>query len=474
MVQDPAPAAVVTIDCAGVVVGFGPEAERLLGYPHAEAVGRPIGDLIVPARLRQAHEAGLRRCVETGEGALLGTPFRMPALCRDGTEIQVELVVSRIRHAGAVAFEGRLREIHGPFAHDIELFLRAENCRVESARLRSAERRARIEYARLLTLVESLKVGVLLQDEQQRVVLNNSAFVEMFEPAQFTDPAAAGERADDTVRRGRPCFGDEVARVDGRMLERDYVPITLDGSTLGHLWVYRDVTAQTHVRRTLQEHNRILTEVSALKTEFVAVLSHELRTPLTSIATFAGMLDSTAEPAVHADPAEYRTAVAAIRRNADRMLSLVADLVLLARLESGEFALGTEPVALGALVRATAPKSARVSDGPPVSGDEELLRQLLDTVFGVVSGISAGVRVEATVSAAGWVIRLDADTTEPATTERLLSTRMPHPRYPDEYRTGALALMLARAIAARHGGALTTTVDVHTITITLTLPVANA
>ena len=69
----------------------------------------------------------------------------------------------------------------------------------------------------------------------------------------------------------------------------------LDGSTLGHLWVFRDVTAQAEVRRTLEERNRILTELSALKTEFVAVLSHELRTPLTSIATFAGMLDAAAQ-----------------------------------------------------------------------------------------------------------------------------------------------------------------------------------
>jgi hypothetical protein len=69
-------------------------------------------------------------------------------------------------------------------------------------------------------------------------------------------------------------------------------------------------------------------------------------------------------------------------------------------------------------------------------------------------------------------VRAHARTTEPATIERLLATRLPHPRYPGEHRTGALALMLARAIATRHGGNLATTVDPTSVTLTLTLPIA--
>jgi PAS domain S-box-containing protein len=608
MAQDAVHTAVVTMDFSGIVLDFSPAAERMLGYSREQAVGHRLSDLIIPARLRPAHEAGLRRYVETGDGALVDAAFRVPALRHDGTEIPVELVVSRTRHGGAEAFVGLLREVHRPGSRDLDEYLRAELFRAlveqsphlvaviddaghtryaspsatalfaaddggprglrfltecahpddrglareairlatagtptepvelrlpardgswravslqardlrahpavggiaffgtDATRARAAERRERIEYTRLLTLVESLKVGVLLQDEHRRVVLSNSAFVEMFEVGAtperlrgasgrlslreyrdlFADPVSASARADEIVRRGRPHFGDEVALVDGRAVERDYVPITLDGSTLGHLWVFRDVTAQAEVRRTLQERNRILSELAALKTEFVAVLSHELRTPLTSIATFAGMLDAAAG----LDPAEYRAAVGAIRRNADRMRSLVADLVLLARLESGEFALGTAPVALGPLILAATrasdaghngatPATARVSDGPPVTGDEDLLRQLLDTVFGVVGGIDAHMRIDAGIDAAAegtrWVIRVMATATEPATTERLLATRLPHPRYPGEHRTGALALTLARAIAARHGGDLATSVGPDTVTVTVTLPAA--
>jgi signal transduction histidine kinase len=337
----------------------------------------------------------------------------------------------------------------------------------DTTRARAAERRERVEYTRLMTLVESLKVGVLVQDEQRRVVLTNAAYVEL-----FADSDAARAGADEVARRGRPLFGDEVALRGGRVVERDYVPITLDGSTLGHLWVFRDVTTQAEARRALEERNRILTELAALKTDFVAVLSHELRTPLTSIATFAGMLDLAEE----LDPGEYRAAVGAIRRNADRMMSLVEDLVLLARLESRAIRPGTAPVDLPALLRATAPAPpapTAVPDGPPVCGDEDLLRELFETVFGVVAATGAGaVDLRAAVVDGRWEVRVHATTTEPATTERLLSSRLPHPRHPGEHRTGALALMLARAIADRHGGHLASVVAPTEVTVTVSLPVA--
>jgi len=560
------PVAVLTMDCAGILLDLNPTAELMFGYARDEAIGRRLSELIIPKRLRRAHEAGLRRYTETGEAPLLDAPYRLPALRRDGRELEVELVVSRVRHHGVEAFVGFAREATAPAPVQGELRLRADFFRAlvehspnlvavldeggragyasaaalslfgadgwpasgryideyahpddrahardavqralagkltepvefrlrdrdgvwravsvsardlrgqppvtgtvlyaaDTTRARAAERRERVEYTRLMTLVESLKVGVLVQDEQGRVVLSNSTFVELFEQG--------ATRADEVVQRNRPVFGDEVILRDGRVVERDYVPIMLDGSALGHLWVFRDVTAQTEARRTLEERNRILTELSALKTDFVAVLSHELRTPLTSIATFAGMLDVAAE----LDPTEYRSAVGAIQRNAERLMALVEDLVLLARLESRELAPGSTPVDVATLLRATAPAGAGpVPDGPPIRGDEALLRELLETAFGVVASAdtgAGGLELDASCDDAGWRIRIHAETTEPATTERLLSSRLPHPRHPGENRTGALALMLARAIADRHDGHLATVVGPTAVTVTITLP----
>src|SRR2546427_5168944 len=103
--------AIVTMDDQGVIVDFDEGAERLTGYSRAEAVGAHLSALLIPSRLRPAHDAGLRRYQETGAAPVLGTRFLMPALRRDGTEFTVELVVSRVTDTDPPAFVGRMREI---------------------------------------------------------------------------------------------------------------------------------------------------------------------------------------------------------------------------------------------------------------------------------------------------------------------------------------------------------------------------
>ncbi len=472
--------ATVAIDAKGIVTAWDDGATELFGYNENQTVGRRLADLIVPVRMRTAHENGLRRAERDSLTPLLDTRLDMPALHRDGHEFHVEIVVTR----EDARFVARMRELREPSPVSGELYLAAKGY----------QRRERIEVARLATLIESMGVGILLLDEHQRVVLTNSAFVELFAlglspeklrgtaprgaggtfTSAFADREAAEERIDETVKRGRPAIGDEVSLVGGRVLERDYVPVVLDGATLGHLWVFRDVTAQAEIRRGLEERNRMLTEVSELKTEFVRVASHELRTPLTSIATFAGMLAS--DDGI-LDPDDRQTAMTAIKRNADRMQILVADLLLLAQLESGETSLSTGPIDLPGLVREACDDAGvpvRISTGPAIEGDEALLWQLLVTAVGVVGAAAdPGAPVSASAIAGDdrWTIRVTTETAEPATLERLLSTHLPHPYAEGEQRTGALALMLAREIATRHGGKLTSAVTPTGVTVTVALPI---
>jgi len=82
--------------------------------------------------------------------------------------------------------------------------------------------------------------------------------------------------------------------------------------------------------------------------DFVANVSHELRTPLTSIQGYAEtLLDS---PAGEATRQEF---LQIIRSNAIRMSRLTEDLLILARVESGEQKLATAPVPASEIVRET-------------------------------------------------------------------------------------------------------------------------
>lgn len=94
-----------------------------------------------------------------------------------------------------------------------------------------------------------------------------------------------------------------------------------------------------------------LTEIErAEKTrrDFIANVSHELRTPLTSIKGYAETLqDSLPADGAGASPASTRSRefVDVIRRNAERMSRLTEDLLVLARVESGEEKLDLETLA---------------------------------------------------------------------------------------------------------------------------------
>src|SRR5678810_964228 len=86
--------AVVTMDPAGQITGWNPEAERIFGWSRQEAVGRRMSDTIIPPQYREAHERGLRRFLHTGEGPLLNKRIEITAVHRTGREFPVELAIS--------------------------------------------------------------------------------------------------------------------------------------------------------------------------------------------------------------------------------------------------------------------------------------------------------------------------------------------------------------------------------------------
>jgi PAS domain S-box-containing protein len=103
--------AVVSMDAEGRVIGWNPAAERIFGYEASDALGREMAELIVPARLRDAHRRGLARYLETGRGVVLDSRLELTGMRRDGTEFPVELTITRIALPGAPTFTAYLRDI---------------------------------------------------------------------------------------------------------------------------------------------------------------------------------------------------------------------------------------------------------------------------------------------------------------------------------------------------------------------------
>jgi PAS domain S-box-containing protein len=84
---------VIAANTQSQIIAVSAEAARILGYDDAEdLLGRRIV-AIVPQRLRQAHIAGFTMYLLVGRRPLLDTPVTFPALRRDGSEVDIELLV---------------------------------------------------------------------------------------------------------------------------------------------------------------------------------------------------------------------------------------------------------------------------------------------------------------------------------------------------------------------------------------------
>ena len=90
----------------------------MFGWSRQEAVGRELGEVIVPPRLRKAHRLGLRRFLVSGETAVIGTRQEMPGLHRDGHELTVEVSLSARNTSDGYVFTAFLHDVSERIASD--------------------------------------------------------------------------------------------------------------------------------------------------------------------------------------------------------------------------------------------------------------------------------------------------------------------------------------------------------------------
>lgn len=445
-----------------------PATRRLLGAQPGESLAGALARLAHPDDFQETY----RKVSEPGS---LAEPHEMRLRGLDGAWHVVSIIAADLRDDPAV---------NGVVFYGID-----------ATRARIAEERERARTARLFALLGSLAAGVLAVDEERRIVLANPALVEMLGlgvPPGMLDGATlaalppAGVDPSGWAALHRVTAGGtgvrELTLPMGQVVEIVSTDITVNGGSLGKLWVLHDVTASVAARRVLEEHNRQLAALSALKSEFIAIVSHELRTPLTSISSFTEMLGGPGELTSPDAP----EAVAAIARNTDRMLILVQDLRLLSQLETGDQAVASGAVDMADLAREVGDGidtggrvivvRSDITDGPLLDGDEQLLRQLVHAVTGTVAACAAGdeMRLRAAADETGWTLCATAPSGEFVTDEQLLATPLPVLDDASRQRSAALSVLLARAIAQSHGGSMIT--EVHpgsTATITVRLPLTG-
>lgn len=103
--------AVVTVNESGEVVEFNTSAERIFGHSRDTVIGQPMADIIVPQHLRDQHQQGMQRYLDSGESRILNQRIELEALHAEGHTFPVELTVSEVYFSDRQMFTAYLRDL---------------------------------------------------------------------------------------------------------------------------------------------------------------------------------------------------------------------------------------------------------------------------------------------------------------------------------------------------------------------------
>ncbi len=247
--------------------------------------------------------------------------------------------------------------------------------------------------------------------------------------------------------------------------ESSSVTVT-DIGTPGSVWELRCELLSKRQRLVTMQDKSEQQSIARVHTDFVANASHELRTPLANIL---GYVETLNDPKAGGDPSTRKRFLGTIRGEAERMQSLVSDLMSLSRIEAEKHRLPDNSVNLNDICNKVAEEfsgDAKISRKIPkqpvlVRGEEaqlsQMLRNLIDNAF-KYGGADVQVILEMVISGDGWVKVMVTDDGEgiapehlPRLTERFYRT---DPGRSKAVGGTGLGLSIVKHIVSRHRGRL--------------------
>lgn len=104
--------AIILADAKGTIIDFSPAAESIFGYTRNRALGSSMAELIIPPNLRDAHHAGMKRFLKTGEKKIIDAGrVEVTAMRSNGASFPVELSIGMTMEPEGPIFIAYVRDI---------------------------------------------------------------------------------------------------------------------------------------------------------------------------------------------------------------------------------------------------------------------------------------------------------------------------------------------------------------------------
>jgi PAS domain S-box-containing protein len=337
---DAAPDGIVVCDDRGILVLVNSAAERMFGYDHDELLGASL-EALIPEHARPRHEHH-RAAYNAGPRLRpMGTDLELHGRRKDGSELPVEISLS-------------------PFTTDRGLLIIAGVRDVTDRRQLERDKKRATTY--LLSAVEAVQQAFLLFDENDQVIMVNSAareltgsvgnapiigrsFEDLLRATIATGIYDLGPESGDALyarwlaHHRDPSGAFELRTGTGRYL-RVTERKTADQGTLTMIADISDDVQRGDELRHAREQSEA---ASAAKSEFLSSMSHELRTPLNAILGFAQLLERDRKQPLSERQLER---IGHVMRGGEHLLRLIDDVLDLSRIEAGRTSVSAEPVEL--------------------------------------------------------------------------------------------------------------------------------
>jgi PAS domain S-box-containing protein len=391
---------IIAMDANDRITEFNRAAEEAFGYRREDVIGKLLEETIIPERYREAHRAGMRHYLETGEAHVIGKRLELPARRSDGSEFLAELSITRADIDGVDAFTGVVRDITEWKKAEVDLRLYATQLRAlaeaaieinstlaadamlqvatEIARrilgARRAETRLTEETSgamRSLTPEEATNIWHAADEDEKLTSWTDvtremkTVSIDMLTADPLDPGKLFAEGADDTTlfaplvgRNGRTLGIIQLwGKKEGKFSESDEAILTqlaqMCSVALENAWLYKAAQDATRARDDL-----------------VAIVSHDLRNPLHTIGMAAGVLLEIAPPVDRRLTSRRQLEV--IQRAANRANRLISDLLDVARIQAGGLAVEPVTVEVRSLVQEAVDAATPLASGGKLTVEREV------------------------------------------------------------------------------------------------------